>query len=64
MPENGKVKAFLDRFISAFDIRGQTFISVSDLASGFQKDREAIKGDWQRIGDDIRRAMNIVTHEQ
>jgi hypothetical protein len=62
--KNGRVRAFLDGFISAFDIRGQTFISIPDLDSGFQKDREAIKGDWQRVGDDMRRAMNIVIHEQ
>jgi hypothetical protein len=62
--KKGKVQSFLNGFMSAFDISGQTFISIPDLDSGFQQDREAIKGDWQRVGDDMRRAMNIVTHEQ
>jgi hypothetical protein len=59
-----KIQAFFDGFVSAFDIGGQTFISIPDLDSGFQKDREAIKGDWENIGKDLRRAMDIVTHEQ
>jgi hypothetical protein len=63
-PKNGRVRAFLDGFMSAFDMSGQTFISIPDLDAGFQEDREAIKGDWQRVGDDMRRAMNIVTHGQ
>jgi hypothetical protein len=64
MLRKGKARSFLDGFMSAFDMSGQTFIPIPDLDSGFQKDREAIKGDWQRVGDDMRRAMNIVTHEQ
>jgi hypothetical protein len=62
-PKNSKVRAFLDGFMSAFDISGQTFISVPDLDTGFQRDREAIKGDWQRVGNDMRRAMNMIPHE-
>ncbi|MDR0640961.1 MAG: hypothetical protein LBG07_00705 [Treponema sp.] len=49
--------------MSAFDISGQALIFIPDLDDGFQKDYEAIKGDWQRVGDDMRRAMDIVTHE-
>jgi hypothetical protein len=62
--KNGKIQAFLKGFMSAFDISGQAFISIPDLDAGFQKDREAIRGDWQRVGDDMRRAMNIISHEQ
>jgi hypothetical protein len=62
--KNGKIYSFLDGFMSAFNISGQAFISIPDLDSGFQKDCEAIRGDWQRVGDDMRRAMNIVVHEQ
>jgi hypothetical protein len=61
---NGKMWAFWDGFASAFDISGQLFLPIPDLDTGFQQDREAIRGDWQRVGDDIRRAMNIVSHEQ
>jgi hypothetical protein len=62
--KNGKLRAFLDGFASAFDISGQTFISIPDLDAGFQQDREAIRDDWQRVEDDMRRAMNIASHEQ
>jgi hypothetical protein len=62
--KNGNVCSFFNGFMSVFDISGQTFISVPNFDSGFQQDREAIRGDWQRVGDDIRRAMNIVIHEQ
>jgi hypothetical protein len=63
-PKNGTLRAFLKGFASAFDITGQSFISIPDLNSGFQNDCEALRGDWQRVGDDMRRAMNIVTHGQ
>jgi hypothetical protein len=62
--KNNKLQAFLKGFASAFDITGQSFISIPDLDSGFQRDREALMGDWQRVGDDMRRAMNLVAHEQ
>jgi hypothetical protein len=56
--------AFLKGFASAFDITGQAFISIPDLDTGFQRDCEALRGDWQRVGDDMRRAMNVVAREQ
>jgi hypothetical protein len=62
--KNNKLRAFLKGFTSAFDITGQSFISIPDLDSGFQRDSEALRGDWQRVGDDMRRAMNLVAHEQ
>ncbi|MDR2392855.1 MAG: hypothetical protein LBD93_01660 [Treponema sp.] len=58
-----KIGAFFDGFASAFDLSGQTFISLPDLDSGFQHDREALKGDWEAVGTDLGRAMNIVAHE-
>jgi hypothetical protein len=63
-PRNGKGLTFLDGFMSAFDISGGALISIPDLDAGFKQDREAIKGDWRRVGNDMRRAMNIVAHEQ
>jgi hypothetical protein len=63
-PKNGSLQTFLNGFMSAFDMSGQSLISIPDLDSGFQKDCEALRGDWQRVGDDMRRAMNIVSHEQ
>jgi hypothetical protein len=63
-PQNSVVRSFLNGFSSAFDISGRTLISIPDLKSGFQKDREALRGDWQHVGDDMRRAMNIVSHNK
>jgi hypothetical protein len=62
--KNGALWAFLKGYVSAFDLSGQSLISLPDLDSGFQQDGEALRGDWQRVGDDIRRAMNIVSHAQ
>jgi hypothetical protein len=47
--KNGSLRAFLDGFASAFDLSGQTLIAIPDLDSGFQQDREAIRGDWERL---------------
>jgi hypothetical protein len=62
--KNGTLRAFMDGFASAFDLSGQTFISIPDLDSGFQKDHEALKSDWEAIGNDLRRSMNIVANEK
>jgi hypothetical protein len=63
-PKNGKPRWFLDGFLSVFDMSGHAFISIPDFDSGFQKDREALMGDWKAIGNDMRRAMNLVAGEQ
>jgi hypothetical protein len=49
---------------AAFDLTGQSFISIPDLSTGFQRDREALAGDWKRIGGDIRKAMNQIACEK
>jgi hypothetical protein len=59
--KNSALRAFLRGFASAFDITGG--VEVPDLTTGWQRDGEAIRGDWQRVGDDMRRAMNIVSNE-
>jgi hypothetical protein len=64
MLKPGKIRNFFDGFVSAFDIGGQIFIPIPDLDSGFRKDREAIKGGWENIGKDLRRAMDIVAEQQ
>ena len=58
-----KLPTFLKGFASAFDISGQTLLEMPDLRAGFQRDREAIRGDWQKIGNDIRKAMDSVANE-
>jgi hypothetical protein len=54
-PKNGKLRAFLKGFASAFDITGG--VEMPDPATGWERDGAAIRGDWQWVGDDLRRAM-------
>jgi hypothetical protein len=63
-PKKGQIFHFFKGFASAFDISGQTFISIPDFDSGFKEDRKALSGDWVAIGNDIRRSMNAVVNEQ
>jgi hypothetical protein len=58
------IAPFLKGFASAFDITGGTFTSKTDFSTGWEKDGAAIRGDWQRVGDDIRSAMNQIKYEQ
>jgi hypothetical protein len=60
--KNNVLRAFLKGFASAFDISGG--VKTPDLTTGWERDGAAIRGDWQRVGDDMRRAMNIVAHER
>jgi hypothetical protein len=56
--------AFLQGFASSFDLSGRAFLEMPDLSRGFERDWEALAGDWQRIGNDMRKAMNQVACEQ
>jgi hypothetical protein len=56
-----KIAAFLRGFASAFDLSGTAFIELPDLSAGFEQDAQALHGDWQRIGGDIRSAMDQVS---
>jgi hypothetical protein len=58
-----KLPTFLQGFVSAFDITGQTLLNIPNLNTGFQRDREALQGDWQKVGNDIRKAMDSVANE-
>ena len=60
---NFKLPSFWKGYASAFDISGQSLLAIPDLSTGFQRDAEALRGDWQRIGNDMRKAMNIVANE-
>jgi hypothetical protein len=53
---------FISGAISAFDISGGRF-EIPDFTRGFERDTEALRGDWNRIGGDIRRAMELVANE-
>jgi len=52
-----KIPIFLKGIISAFDLSGKMF-AYPDCSGGFQRDRQAIAGDWQKVGRDLRSAMN------
>jgi hypothetical protein len=53
-------KSFFSGFASAFDLRGADWSDLPDPDAGFQQDMAALAGDWQRVGDDLRRAMSMV----
>ena len=57
-PKQSSILAFFKGFASAFDISGRTFLNdLPDYSGGFARDRQALAGDWQRIGDDMRKVM-------
>ena len=60
---NIKIPTFLKGFASAFDITGQFFLDIPDFNSGFQRDAEALRGDWRMVGGDIRKSMDCLAHE-
>jgi hypothetical protein len=59
--KNGIMRDFLEGFRSAFDISGSSAPDF-DFDNGFREDREALQGDWARVGGDLRRAMDTVAH--
>ncbi|MDR2693286.1 MAG: hypothetical protein LBB74_03615 [Chitinispirillales bacterium] len=61
--QKGWFRHFMSGFVSAFDITGGSFRHRSDYANGFERDREALAGDWRRVGDSLRWAMNQIDRE-
>ena len=70
-----KFKELIKGFSSIFDITGKTyeystgkFSSYSNrgtnYSDGFSRDREALAGDWQRVGNDLRKAMGVINNER
>ena len=49
---------------SVFALFGRGSLEASDLKTGFEQDREAIAGDWELIGNDMRIAINHVARER
>jgi hypothetical protein len=62
--KNKTVYAFFRGFISAFDLSGRAFIDISDFSDGFARDKKALQGDWQKVGNDMQNAVNHVIYEQ
>jgi hypothetical protein len=46
--KNRMIRAFIKGFASAFDLSGHTFVDISDFSDGFERDRKALQGDWQK----------------
>jgi hypothetical protein len=61
--ERNDTKRYADAFwkgwISTFN-PAVLLPDLPDLDRGVERDREAIAGDWQAVGNDMRRAMGIV----
>lgn len=56
---DARMKAFLKGWASVFDLSGGLIISIPDYRNGPQRDRIALRGDWETVGRDIRRGMTI-----
>jgi hypothetical protein len=63
-PKINVISSLLKGFSSVFNLSGQTFLDMPDFSGGFQRDGAALRGDWQRVGDDLRKAMNQISYEQ
>jgi hypothetical protein len=55
--------AFLKGFVSTFDLSGNTLIdNMPDFSGGFERDARVLRGDWERIENDLRKAMGQVVY--
>ena len=64
-PKVNFILAFLKGFASAFDLCGQTFTNdIPDFSGGFERDGRVLRSDWERIENDLRKAMGRVVGEQ
>lgn len=56
---NSRMKAFLKGWASVFDLSGGLTVSIPDYRNGPQRDRVALRGDWEKVGNDIRHGMDL-----
>jgi hypothetical protein len=63
-PKINVISSLLKGFSSVFNLSGQTFLDMPDFSGGFQRDGAALRGDWQRVGDDLKKAMERVANER
>jgi hypothetical protein len=54
-------KAFWRGWFSTFRPLYGTSLELPDLDRGFERDREALAGDWQRVESDLKRAMGQIS---
>lgn len=55
---SSRVKAFIKGWASVLDLSGWFSVSIPDYRNGPQRDREAIAGDWETVGQDLRQSMD------
>jgi hypothetical protein len=63
-PKQHKISYFLRGFASAFDLSGKTFVDIPDFSGGFVRDGRVLRGDWGRVGDDLKKAMSQIAYER
>lgn len=61
--KSNRAMAFINGWASAFDLSGNFFINSTENVPGPQRDGEALKGDWQAVGRDIRHGIDQFTAE-
>lgn len=55
------LKAVLRGWASIFDLSGSIHTSMPDYKKGPARDGQALRGDWEQTGRDIRNGMDLVT---
>jgi len=58
-----KIKAFIRGWSSLFDLTG-AFVSLPETLNGPARDAQALRSDWQAVGQDIRQGMNLATNSR
>ena len=58
---NFKISQFIKGYVSALDFTGQIY-KVPDFSGGFEHDRKALAGDWQKVGNDLQKVMNRISN--
>jgi len=61
-PKFNVVASFLKGFASAFDLSGQTFMDDTDYSGGFERDARVLRSDWERVENDLRKAMGQIVY--
>ena len=62
--QNSAYTNFWKGYASTFDLYGQIYPEIADINIGFERDKKALTGDWQRIGNDMRSAIHQVIYEK
>ena len=58
------MQAFLKGFLSAYDLSGRTIFDLSSFSNAFERDKIMLQGDWIKVGNDMKNAINQVVYEK